>query len=91
MSAQPEETTQLHVTVPRALAEQLRERIAQGRFHDESEAVTTSLDERLKEEAAVDHWVKSRVLPAVDKAQEDPSRLLIQEEFDARLKRRWGI
>lgn len=67
-------TTELRVTLPADLAEEVMAVVTSGRYASESEAVRQGLEALLGEERAVERWLRDDVVPAYQALRADPSR-----------------
>lgn len=78
-------TRQLSITLPNALADALKERVASGAYASESEVVRDGLRTLFARDEAVENWLSSEVVIAYDELREDQSRRIAAAEVRARL------
>ncbi len=62
------------------------EKVASGEYASGSEVVRSGLRAMQERDAAIEAWLREEVLPTMQRIEEDPSRLLTEEEAFARLE-----
>lgn len=67
-------TKQLSVTLPKAMAAELSERVASGEYASESEVIREGLRALRAREKAVESWLRGDVVATYDAMKADPSR-----------------
>ncbi|GAA3835102.1 type II toxin-antitoxin system ParD family antitoxin [Brevibacterium ammoniilyticum] len=77
-------TKQLSITLPTAMADALRERVASGAYASESEVVRDGLRALFSQEDAVERWLRDEVVAAYDELRSDPDRSLTAKDVRAR-------
>ncbi len=65
---------QFRITLPRAMAEAVRAKVASGEYATESDVAVAGLRLLLDRESAFDDWLRTNVAAAYDKLKSDPSR-----------------
>jgi Arc/MetJ-type ribon-helix-helix transcriptional regulator len=86
-------TEQLTITLPSALAQSIRAKVAAGEYASESEFVCESVVMNEAHHASEldadwgpsDDWILRHALPALDELESDPSTGISHEELLARL------
>jgi putative addiction module CopG family antidote len=76
---------QLSVTLPDDLADQIRAKVASGRFASESDVVIEALRTLEDREQTLEQWLRTEVVQAYDAMAADPSRGLSLDEVRASL------
>jgi putative addiction module CopG family antidote len=76
---------QFRVTLPRAMAEAVRAKVASGEYATESEVAVAGLRLLLDRESAFDDWLRTDVAAAYDKLKSDPSRAVGADVVRSRL------
>ena len=71
---------QLNVTLPDDLAEQVRAKVASGRYASESDVVIEALRTLDDREQSLEHWLRTEVVAACDAMAADPSPGLSLDE-----------
>lgn len=67
-------TQQLNITLPDAMADAVKAKVAAGEYATESEVIRESLRALLERDQAVDDWLRDDVAKAYDALQADSSR-----------------
>lgn len=84
--------TQLKVTLPEDLAEQVRAWVSSGEFADESEVVREALEDFVGRERSyqerLEHWLRTEVVASYEAWKANPSDVYGVEEVKAYLQRR---
>lgn len=78
-------TQQLSVTLPKAMARMVRDKVASGEYASESEVVRDGLRALQARERALETWLRTEGVAAYDEARANPSTLLTAAETRARL------
>jgi putative addiction module CopG family antidote len=78
-------TQQFSITLPNAMADLVREKVAAGEYASESEVIRDALRSLLARERALEHWLHTEVVAAYDESRADPSSRLNSDEVRARL------
>lgn len=78
-------TRQLSITLPHEMAKMVRTKVASGEYATESEVVREGLRALAERDQAVERWLREEVVPALDAAKRDPSRLLSVAQVRASL------
>ncbi len=85
---------QFRITLPRAMAEEVRAKVASGEYATESDVALAGLQLLLDRESAFDDWLRTDVAAAFDKLKSDPSRAVganvVQSRLAGRRKRMQG-
>lgn len=79
-------TRRLSVLLPVELADLIETKVRSGEFTSESEVVSEGLRALQDQDATVDRWLHSEVVPAYDADREDSSRRIPAEQVWANLK-----
>lgn len=77
----------LTVTLPAELADMVREKVEAGEYASESDVVSEGLNALRERDEAVEHWLKTRVAAAYDRALSEPRGTLTAAELRAVLAR----
>ena len=64
---------QLSVTLPDDLAEQVRARVASGRYASESDVVIEALRTLQDSEQSIEQWLRTEAVQAYDELEADPA------------------
>lgn len=67
-------TQQFSITLPREMAELVRNKVASGEYATESEVLRDGLRALAARDRALELWLKQKVVPAYDAIKRDPSR-----------------
>ena len=78
-------TTQLSITLPNNMAQELKERVASGAYASESEVVRDGLRALFARDEAVETWLRSEVAAAYDELRADPSTAVDAVQMRAHL------
>jgi putative addiction module CopG family antidote len=74
-------TTQpLTITLPRDLAQMVKDKVSSGKYASESEVIRDGLRTLAARDAALDRWLLEEVVPTLEDARAHPERLLTAEE-----------
>jgi putative addiction module CopG family antidote len=76
---------QLSVTLPDDLANQVRARVASGKYASESDVVAEALRTLEDREHDVEHWLRTEAVAIYDRMKADPSRGRSLDEVRASL------
>lgn len=75
----------LSVTLPDDLADQVRARVASGKYANESDVVAEALRTLEDREHDVEHWLRTEAVAIHDRMKADPSRGRLLDEVWASL------
>ena len=78
-------TQQMSITLPKAMARQIRAKVTRGEYATESEVIREGLRALMAQEEAVEEWLRTRVAQAYDAHKADPARALPIETVRASL------
>ena len=78
-------TQQLSVTLPKEMAQMVRNKVASGEYASESEVVRDGLRALQARDRALETWLRTEVAPAYDEAKASPSSLLSSTAVRAKL------
>jgi putative addiction module CopG family antidote len=78
-------TQQLSVTLPKEMAQMVRNKVASGEYASESEVVRDGLRALQARDRALETWLRTEVVPAYDEAKINPSSLLSSAVVRAKL------
>ena len=67
-------TQQFSVTLPHEMAADVRAKVASGEYASESEVIRDGLRALRAQERAIDHWLRTSVVPAYEALKGDPAR-----------------
>ena len=67
-------TKQMSITLPNELAGMVREKVESGNYASESEVIRDGLRALQREDAALEHWLRTEAVAAYDAMKADPSR-----------------
>ena len=76
-------TRQMSVTLPNAMADAVRARVAAGRYASESEVIREGLRALAEQERAVEAWLRGPVAEAYDAVEDGSAELMTIEEVRA--------
>jgi len=76
---------QLSVTLPDDIVDQVRAKVASGRYASESDVVIEALRTLEDRDRDLEHWLRTEVVAAYDALAADPSRGLSLDEVRAGL------
>lgn len=79
-------TEQYSITLPRAMARIVEEKVASGAYASVSEVVREGVRSLVEREAALDHWLRTEVLASVAEAQAHPDRLIAAPKAFAKVR-----
>jgi putative addiction module CopG family antidote len=81
-------TTQMSITLPNAMAERVRSKVAAGDYASESEVIRDGLRALEEKDEAFEHWLRTEVVAAMEEMEADPERARsldsVKEELAAR-------
>lgn len=78
-------TQQLSITLPNEMAAQVRARVASGEYASESEVIRDGLRALSDRERALEKWLRTEAVAALDGLEADPSRGRTVEQVRATL------
>ncbi|MET3592894.1 putative addiction module CopG family antidote [Mesorhizobium shonense] len=74
-------TTQpLTITLPRDLAQMVKDKVSSGKYASESEVIRDGLRTLAARDAALERWLLEDVVPTLEDARARPERLLTADE-----------
>ncbi len=79
-------TKQLSITLPTDMAAAIKERVASGAYASESEVIRDGLRALFARDEAMETWLRTEVVAAIDAITADPSRGLTPDEVRATLR-----
>jgi len=84
-------TEQFSVTLPKAMAQMIRNKVASGEYASESEVVRDGLRALQARDRALETWLRTEIVAAYDEVKANPASLLggdaVQERLAVRRKR----
>lgn len=80
-------TKQLSITLPNHMAAQIKERVASGEYATESEVIRDGLRALFARDAAMETWLQTEVVAAIDAIDDDPSRGVTPAEVREALRK----
>jgi antitoxin ParD1/3/4 len=78
-------TTPISITLPRQMAEMVKEKVASGEYATESEVIRDGLRTLLARDAAVERWLREEFAKSYDDHAADPSTGIPADKIMARL------
>jgi antitoxin ParD1/3/4 len=78
-------TQQLSVTLPKEMAQMVRNKVASGEYASESEVVRDGLRALQARDRALETWLRTDVVAAYDDAKANPSSLLSSSQARAKV------
>lgn len=78
-------TQQLSITLPNAMAKQIKERVSTGEYASESEVIRDALRSLMARDKAMEQWLRNDVMAAYQEAQKNPDSLLDSKQVRTRL------
>jgi antitoxin ParD1/3/4 len=78
-------TQQLSITLPKDMADLVKEKVRSGEYASESEVIRDGLRALLARDRAVESWLHGQVGPAYDALKADPSRAVTPDDVRKRL------
>lgn len=79
-------TQSLSITLPLDMAQMVKAKVASGEYATESEVIRDGLRILVARDAVVEKWLREDVLPTLEDAKRDPSKLVDGGEARARLR-----
>ena len=79
-------TQQMSITLPRDMAQRIKDRVETGRYASESEVIRESIRALEEREAAIARWLREEVAPVYDAHKADPSAAAPIADVRKRLK-----
>jgi antitoxin ParD1/3/4 len=80
-------TTQpLMITLPDEMAQMVKAKVSSGEYASESDVVSDGLRSLVERDAALEKWLREKVVPTIDAHDADPSRASSVEETRKRLR-----
>jgi antitoxin ParD1/3/4 len=80
-------TRQLSVTLPNEMAEMVRRRVKSGEYASESEVIRDGLRALQARDRALEHWLRSEVVPAYDALRANRARAVPLQDVRKALAR----
>jgi antitoxin ParD1/3/4 len=65
-------TTQMSITLPNAMAERVRSKVAAGDYASESEVIRDGLRALEEKDEAFEHWLRTTVVDSIEKYRANP-------------------
>jgi len=81
-------TTQLSITLPNEMAAEVRAKVASGEYASESEVIRDGLRALQARDKAVEHWLRTAVVPAYEAMKAEPNRGVSLDRVRAALAER---
>lgn len=85
-------TQQFSITLPNAMADAVKAKVAGGEYATESEVIREGLRSLIAQDQAIEAWLKEQVIPAAEALQAEPSKALtptqVREHLAQRRRRR---
>lgn len=78
-------TKQLSITLPNAMADALKERVASGAYASESEVIRDGLRALFARDEAVEAWLQTEVAASYDELRADPTQAISADDMRAQL------
>lgn len=78
-------TQQLSITLPKHMADAVKEKVLTGEYATESEVIRDGLRALLARDRAVENWLHYQVGPVYDALKVDPSRAVTADRVRTRL------
>ena len=78
-------TQQMSVTLPREMAQLIRDKVAAGEYASESDVVRDGLRTLMARDHAVDQWLRDQVAPAYDALSSNPDSAVSPAQVRAAL------
>ncbi len=79
-------TKQLSITLPTDMADAIKERVASGAYASESEVIRDGLRTLFARDEAMETWLRTEVVAAIEAIEADPSRGVTPDEVRATLR-----
>ena len=74
-------TTQLSITLPNVMADEVKKRVVSGIYASESEVVRDGLRALFARESAVENWLRTQVVSSIEAVKADPSSTMSSAEM----------
>ena len=81
-------TQQLSITLPKEMADAVKDRVRSGEYATESEVIRDGLRALLARDQAVEKWLRDTVVPAAEALRADPGQALTAVEVREHLVKR---
>jgi len=78
-------TRQMSITLPKDMADMVKDKVQTGEYASESEVIRDGLRALMARDRAVESWLHTQVGPAFDALKADPSRAVTADQVRARL------
>jgi len=78
-------TRQMSITLPKDMADMVKDKVRTGEYASESEVIRDGLRALMARDRAVENWLHTQVGPAFDALKADPSRAVSADQVRARL------
>lgn len=73
-------TRQFSITLPHALADVVKAKVAGGEYATESEVIREGLRSLVARDRAIEHWLRTEVAAAYDELKTEPSKALSADQ-----------
>lgn len=73
-------TQQLSITLPKEMADAVKDKVRSGEYATESEVIRDGLRALLARDQAVEKWLRDTVVPAAEALRADPGRALTADQ-----------
>ncbi len=84
-------TQQMSITLPHEMAEAIRAKVEAGEYASESEVIRDGLRAMVARDRAVENWLRTEVVPALDAIDADPSIGLSADQVRSALAKRHAL
>lgn len=84
-------TQEFIITLPDALAEKVRSKVADGEYDSPSEVIQDSLEALMEPDPRVETWLREKVVPAYEAWQADPTHVYTSEQVLALIAERHAV
>ena len=81
-------TQQLSITLPKEMADAVKDKVRSGEYATESEVIRDGLRALLARDQAVEKWLRDTVVPAAEVLRADPGQALTAVEVREHLVKR---
>ncbi len=78
-------TQQMSITLPKEMAEAVKQKVASGEYATESEVIRDGLRALMARDRAIETWLREKVVPAYEAHKANPQSGLTVQEARAQL------